>query len=97
MDNNGKKYFRFYTEYKEVFNLLSKRQQVILLHCLIDYVAKGLLPTKTRINKKTMELFCKIKPIIDGDNEYEKIKKERIKAGKKGAIHRWNNSQNGKK
>ena len=87
MNYNNKKHFNFYVDYKPIFETLNKRQQVILLHCLIDYVANGTLPTK--INKKTMEVFCKIKPIVDGDIEYEKIRNERVKAGIKGSNSRW--------
>lgn len=99
MDNRNRKHFKFYTkEYSELFKLLSKRQQIILLYCLIDYVEKGILPT--RIHKKTMQVFSAIKSIIDGDIEYERIKREqeeadrklrleRKMAGKKGAKARW--------
>ena len=84
MNNTNQKHFKFYTQYKELFLLLSKRQQLILLMALIDYVESGLLPDKLR--PKTNMVFTSIKPIIDNDAEYERIRQERIKAGKKAYL-----------
>lgn len=92
MDNRNRKHFKFYTkEYKDLFNLISIRQQHKLLMSIIDYVESGLLPVK--LNTKTMMVFSAIKPIIDGDIEYERIRQERIKAGVKGNRIRTENAK----
>lgn len=75
-----RKYFKFYAEYKDTFNLLSIRQQHYLLIALCDYVFDGSLPKK--LKPKTNMVFNAIKPIIDGDTEFERIRQERIRAGK---------------
>lgn len=76
----AKKYFKFYVDYKDTFNLLNSRQQHKLLMAVIDYVDKGKLPL--HLKEKTLTVFNAIKPIIDGDAEYERIRLERVKAGR---------------
>lgn len=76
----AKKFFKLYVDYKKTINLLSYRQQHILIMALIDYVDTGALPVKMK--PKTNMVFNAIKPIIDGDIEYERIRQERIRAGR---------------
>lgn len=86
--NKTRKHFKFYIEYMQIFNMLSYRQQNKLLAALCNYVSTGVIPDNLR--KKTQTVFYKLKPIIDGDNEWERIRQERAFYGKRGANKRWN-------
>lgn len=85
MNNSNRKHFKFYLEYKKLFNMLSVWQVKKLIFALIDYVETGALP---ELKPKPLMVFNAIKPIIDGDIEYERIRQERIKAGKKSYQNR---------
>lgn len=90
----AKKFFKLYVDYKDTFNLLNKRQFYILIMALINYVDTGVLPE--RLKPKTQMVFNALKPIIDGDAEYERIRQERIRAGRMSYKSRKNakNKQN---
>ncbi len=87
----GKKYIKIYTEYRRVFDLLSYRQQHKLLEALFDYAESDGTIFPDKLRAKTMMVFNTLKPIIDGDISWEKIRQERMKAGKKGGNSRWSN------
>ena len=86
-----KKSFLIYLEYEEQFNLLTDEEAGKLIKIIFKYERTGEIP---KLDGAIKMAFSFIKQQLDRNTEkWEKERKKRSEAGKKGMLERWKNKK----